>query len=139
MRQTLLFVAGICLSTASPLAAADSNDANAPGDLSATRALFDQLDANGDGYLSRAEASAAEPIADMYDSMDTNETLEKQARHGNAGIDYAQFKAGIEAARSSGAFGPAASGGETYLVYPDGHRQRIEPGVSRSGNATDHR
>ncbi len=78
------------------------------------------LDANGDGYLTRAEASAAQPIADMYDSMDTNATLEKQAKHGNAGIDYAQFKAGIEAARSSGAFGPAVSGGQTYRFFPTG-------------------
>lgn len=130
MRQTVLFTAGLCLLVASPFAAAQTDNDGGPGDLAATRALFDQLDANGDGYLSRAEAGAAQPIADMYDSMDTNDTLEKQAKHGNAGIDYAQFKAGIEAARSSGAFGPAASGGQTYLVYPDGHRERIKPGVS---------
>lgn len=135
MRHILLLAAGLGLFCANALAAAQTDNANAPGDLSATRALFDQLDANGDGYLSRAEANAVQPIADMYDSMDTNATLEKQAKHGNAGIDYAQFKAGIEAARSSGAFGPAASGGQTYLVYPDGHRVLVKPGVSpHAGN-----
>lgn len=137
MRHAVLFTAGLCLLIASAFAAAQAEGSNGPGDLSATRALFNQLDANGDGYLSRAEASAAQPIADMYDSMDTNDTLEKQARHGNAGIDYAQFKAGIEAARSSGAFGPPVSGGQTYLVYPDGHRELVKPGVNdRAGNSS---
>ena len=138
MRLALLLTTAVCVFLASPFAAAQNKSsddgAGGPGDLSATRALFDQLDANGDGYLSRAEASAAQPIADMYDSMDTNATLEKQAKHGNAGIDYAQFKAGIEAARSSGAFGPAVSGGQTYLVYPDGHRVQIKPGASSQAN-----
>ena len=131
MRTTLLLATSLVLWVSGPLAAAQSDAPDKPGDLSATRALFDQLDANGDGYLSRAEASAVEPIANMYDSMDTNATLEKQAKHSNPGIDYAQFKAGIEAARSSGAFGPAVSGGQTYLVYPDGHRVQINAGHQR--------
>lgn len=134
MRTTLLLATSLVLWVSGPLAAAQSDAPDKPGDLSATRALFDQLDANGDGYLSRAEASAVEPIANMYDSMDTNATLEKQAKHSNPGIDYAQFKAGIEAARSSGAFGPAVSGGQTYLVYPDGHRVQIKPGVDHTSN-----
>ncbi|MES1938281.1 hypothetical protein C27AD_18068 [Salinisphaera hydrothermalis C27AD] len=143
MRRLLLFATGLALLATSPFVAAQSNTPDKPGDLSATRALFDQLDANGDGYLSRAEASAVEPIANMYDSMDTNATLEKQAKHSNPGIDYAQFKAGIEAARSSGAFGPAVSGGQTYLVYPDGHRVQVKPGANpnagdNNGDTSNH-
>ncbi|MGB7757420.1 MAG: hypothetical protein WBL23_15300 [Salinisphaera sp.] len=37
--------------------------------------------------------------------------------------------AGIEAARFSGTFGPAVSGGRIDLAYPDGHRELAKPSV----------
>lgn len=109
------------------LAAARANNVNAPGALAATRARFDQIDANGDGHLSRAEASAVQPITDMSDVMDIHD-----------GIDSAPFKSRIEAAGPSSTFGRAASGGgRTYQVYPDGHRVRVKPGVGPNSDNRD--
>lgn len=86
-------------------------------------ALFKQLDANGDGLLSRQEAAAVPSIANAYDSFDTQSTIQQPDDNAHpAGITLQQFQAGMQAANRSGAFGPAVSGGQTYLQYPDGSR-----------------
>ncbi len=90
------------------------------------RTLFDQLDRNGDALLSRDELAANPAIADAYDSFDTTSTIQQPAENTRpGGITYAQFAAGMEAAGQSGAFGPAVSGGQRYLEYPDGSRQPL--------------
>lgn len=88
---------------------------------------FRQLDANGDGLLSREEAQADTTIGALYDSFDTSGTIEKQARNKRpGGITEEQFEAGLQATASGGTIGPAASGGETLLVYPDGTMERVK-------------
>lgn len=88
-------------------------------------AEFDTLDRNGDGVLSRSEASANETVAKLYDSLDTSETIEDRVRETSVnGITRAQFQAGMQALHSgSGTVGPAVSGGETYILMRDGTRK----------------
>ena len=95
-------------------------------DSSTIRTLFDQLDRNGDALLSREELAANPAIAEAYDSFDTGPTIQQPAENTRpGGITYAQFAAGMEAASQSGAFGPAVSGGQRYLEYPDGSREPL--------------
>ncbi|MFC3105229.1 hypothetical protein [Salinisphaera aquimarina] len=90
-------------------------------------ARFAQLDSNGDGLLSRTEAEADSTLSDMYDSLDTSPTIEDSATNAKpGGITLDQFESGMEAAQSGGTVGPAASGGETFKVYPDGTHERVE-------------
>ncbi|MES1929798.1 hypothetical protein SADO_11089 [Salinisphaera dokdonensis CL-ES53] len=89
---------------------------------------FNALDRNGDGVLSRAEASANESVSALYDSLDTSETIEDRAKEGTPhGITREQFEAGLQAQSSgSGSVGPAVSGGETYTIMRDGSRKLKE-------------
>lgn len=88
---------------------------------------FRQLDTNGDGLLSREEAQADSAIGSLYDSFDTSGTMEKHARNTRpGGITEEQFEAGLQTTASGGTIGPAASGGETLLVYPDGTMERVK-------------
>ncbi|MES1926605.1 hypothetical protein [Salinisphaera sp. T31B1] len=105
----------------------------AQGDDSAS-AMFQRLDSNGDGVISQSEAEADARVSRLYDTLDTRGTIENSAANANAeGITQAQFEAGMTAAQRSGAVGPAASGGETYKVYPDGSQERVEgTGVGQS-------
>jgi hypothetical protein len=105
-------------------------DANAAADTQ-----FNALDRNGDGVLSRAEASASETVADLYESLDTSETIEADAKQGTPnGITREQFEAGMQARSSgSGSVGPAVSGGETYTIMRDGTRKL----KTEAGNTAD--
>jgi hypothetical protein len=105
-------------------------DANA-----AANTQFNALDRNGDGVLSRAEASASETVADLYESLDTSETIEADAKQGTPnGITREQFEAGMQARSSgSGSVGPAVSGGETYTIMRDGTRKL----KTEAGNTAD--
>ena len=90
------------------------------------RTLFDQLDRNDNARISRDELEANPAIAEAYDSFDTGPTIQQPAENTRpGGITYAQFAAGMEAASQSGAFGPAVSGGQRYLEYPDGSREPL--------------
>ena len=99
---------------------------------------FSALDRNGDGVLSRAEASASDTVADLYDSLDTSDTIEQDASQGTPnGITREQFQAGMQARGSgSGSVGPAVSGGETYTIMRDGSRNSrkapVMPSAGRS-------
>jgi len=95
--------------------------------------LFERLDTDSDGMLSQAEADANPRVSELYESLDTSNTLEEHARNSQPGISPDQFEAGMTAADSSGAVGPAASGGETYKVYPDGSSEQVEgTGIGKS-------
>ena len=88
---------------------------------------FDQLDRNDDGLLSREEAQADYEIGNLYDSFDTSATIENAAKNSSAdGITHEQFEAGMQALAKGGTIGPAASGGETILVFPDGTMERVK-------------
>jgi hypothetical protein len=88
---------------------------------------FAELDANNDGLLSQAEAEADPTVGAAYESFDTTNTIEDRARNARpGGITVQQFEAGMQAAATSGAIGPPVSGGETYLVYPDGTMERVK-------------
>jgi len=89
---------------------------------------FSALDRNGDGVLSRAEASASETVSKLYESLDTSNTIEDRAEQGTPqGITREQFRAGMQAQSSgSGSVGPAVSGGETYTIMRDGTRKLKE-------------
>ena len=103
-----------------------------------TGTLFERLDSDGDGMLSQAEAQANPRVSELYESLDTSNTLEEHARNSQPGISRDQFEAGMAAAETSGAVGPAAAGGETYKVYPDGSREQVEgTGVGKSGANRD--
>lgn len=91
---------------------------------SALAARFKQLDTNGDGTLSRSEALASQQVSSMYDSLNTNETIEKQAKKPGAnGITLDQFEAGMQAAQNGGVVGDSVSGGGTYTVMKNGARK----------------
>ncbi len=93
----------------------------------ALAAQFKQLDSNSDGLLSENEARASSRVSELYESLDTSGTIEADARNNQpGGITYDQFEAGMTAADKSGSVGPAASGGETFKVYPDGTSERVE-------------
>jgi len=118
---------------------AADNKARIDTDASA-QTQFNALDRNGDGVLSRAEASASDTVSQLYDSLDTRETIEHDAKQGMPdGITREQFQAGIQARESgSGSFGPAVSGGETYTIMRDGSRKLKETASqaqSQAGNA----
>ena len=85
------------------------------------------IDSRTDEDAHRNEELAANPaIAEAYDSFDTGPTIQQPAENTRpGGITYAQFAAGMEAASQSGAFGPAVSGGQRYLEYPDGSREPL--------------
>jgi|AntDeeMetagen681_2_1112603.scaffolds.fasta_scaffold04696_2 hypothetical protein len=137
MHQKLAMTLAVVLMAASPGAAladatngqtgAPSNTDNAEtGDIEMSD-KFRQLDANGDGLLSREEAQADPAIGSRYDSFDTSGTMEKHARNTRpGGITEEQFEAGLQATASGGTIGPSASGGETLLVYPDGTMERVK-------------
>ena len=108
------------------VALAASSDAPADQNTVTIRTLFEQLDRNGDDVLSRDELDANPAIADAYDSFDTGQTIQQPAENTRpGGVTYAQFAAGMQAAGQSGAFGPAVSGGQRYLEYPDGSREPL--------------
>lgn len=96
---------------------------------------FSALDRNGDGVLSRAEASASQAVSHIYDSLDTSNTIEDSAgQRTPQGITREQFQAGMQARSSaSGSVGPAVSGGETYTIMRDGTRKLKE----NAGNTAD--
>lgn len=123
----------LALGPVAPVLAQSSNDSatartSRPTSGINLATLFHQLDTDHNDLLSRQEAAAEPAIAKAYDSFDTDETIQQPARNAHAGgITFDQFQAGMAAARDSGAFGPAASGGERYLVYPDGTRVPLNP------------
>ncbi|RJS95082.1 hypothetical protein [Salinisphaera sp. Q1T1-3] len=121
-------IAALTLGVAPVIAGAASNDDERQSQT--VRALFDQLDRNHDALLSPEEIKADPALADAYDSFDTGPTIQQPADNAKkGGITFAQFEAGLQAARHDGRFGPAVSGGERYLVYPDGSRVRLESGA----------
>ena len=83
---------------------------------------FSALDANGDGRISRQEASANPQMNSLYDSLDTNSTMRKKSDQAASGISFDQYEAGMQAASHGGVVGPAVSGGETYTLMKDGSR-----------------
>ena len=88
---------------------------------------FAELDTDRNGLLSAAEAEADPTVGAAYESFDTTNTIEDSASNARAGgITLEQFEAGMQAAARSGAIGPPVSGGETYLVYPDGTMERVK-------------
>lgn len=104
----------------------DAARADGTGDVEISE-KFQQLDRNGDGLLSRSEAEADYAIGNLYDSFDTSATIEKGSENSAEGITEEQFEAGMQAlAKGSGAIGPAVSGGETILIYPDGTMERVK-------------
>lgn len=119
MRTSPILFLGLVLTTGLVFAADTS-----PGlDGTTLPALFKQLDANGDGLLSQEEANAVPTLGEAYESFNTHATIQQPAKNAHEdGITLQQFEAGMQAAKRSGAFGPAVSGGEKYWVYPDGSR-----------------
>lgn len=116
-------------------AQADDTDPSSEPQRVPVAQVFERLDSNDDGRLSRAEAQAAPRIAELYSSLDTSETLEAHAREsGAAGITLEQFEAGLQAADTGGVVGSPVSGGETLLVYPDGTHERVKGTGYNSGN-----
>ena len=110
--------------------------ASASGDVVTSLAdKFAELDRNDDGLLSQSEAEADPTVGAAYESFDTTGTIEDSAQNARpGGITVEQFEAGMQAAASSGAIGPAVSGGETYKVYPDGTMERVKgTGVDAQG------
>lgn len=114
---------------------------------SALEVRFHQLDTNDDGRLSRVEAQADPRIADLYDSLDTSSTMERNSSNAAVagGISLDQFTAGMEAAMEGGVVGPAVSGGGTYIQMRDGSLRKADgmqdttPGnmAGRSSNTPD--
>jgi len=110
-----LAVVAALLSASTPLFAAPAGTSS-----------LNQLDANGDGLLSKAEANAVPSIGDAYDWFDTGATIQQpQQKASSNGITLDQFEAGMQAAGQGGAFGPSVSGGNHYLQYPDGSRDEL--------------
>lgn len=123
-----LIVAGALAAGATAVTQAAETDANGADATISLETLFERLDSDDDGTLSRAEAEANPRVAEIYDSLDTRENIENPSSNAPAdGVNFDQFEAGMTADRDGkGTVGPAASGGETYLVYPDGSRERID-------------
>ncbi len=115
-------------------ASVGAGGANASMNSSAS-AEFRALDTNGDGVISRTEASKSPALAKAYDSFDTSGTIEDKAKNGGAGgITPEQFQAGMQAAHSkSGVVGDAVSGGETYTMMKDG-TQKLKGSTSAMKN-----
>lgn len=92
---------------------------------------FDMLDRNGDGVISRIEAQASPELSALYDSFNTKETIEEEARKASVnGITRAQFSAGLEAL-GEGAIGPAVSGGGIYILMKDGTWVRRDKAIEK--------
>ena len=127
-RLAPLIAAGALATGAAVAVQAAETEADAAGDTISLQTLFERLDSDNDGTLTRAEAEANPRVAEIYDSLDTRENIENPSTNAPAeGINFNQFEAGMTADREGkGTVGPAASGGETYLVYPDGSRERID-------------
>ncbi|WP_348760800.1 hypothetical protein [uncultured Salinisphaera sp.] len=125
MRYVSIVLGAVSLAvSAATLAAPAAGPADQ--DTVTLRTLFNQLDRNGDEVLSRDELEANPAIADAYDSFDTGQTIQQPVENTRpGGVTYAQFAAGMQAAGKSGAFGPAVSGGQRYLEYPDGSREAL--------------
>lgn len=102
----------------------------------ALRTRFNALDSDGDGVISRSEAADSEQLADMYDSLNTSETIEDRAKESNPnGLTFDQFQAGMQAYESgSGTVGPAVSGGQTYTIMRDGTRKMKDSAGSASSS-----
>lgn len=105
----------------------------------AAQTRFDALDRNGDGLLSRAEASASDTVSRLYESLNTRDTIENEAKKARpAGITRAQFQAGMQARQSgSGSVGPAVSGGQTYTLMRDGTRKLKDAASATQSRSAD--
>ncbi|MES1927122.1 EF-hand domain-containing protein [Salinisphaera sp. T31B1] len=126
---SLAMVAGSGLaaqgSAMSGSASASGMDQNANVDASVA-AQFRSLDTNGDGVISRSEASKDPALAKAYDSFDTSATMEADARQNGpvGGITLEQYEAGMQAAHSNaGVVGDSVSGGQTYIMMKDGSKR----------------
>lgn len=141
MLKRIVIGLGIAMVAASAVAAESGSAAGTTNDgltqdSGTLAARFHELDANGDGVLSRSEAEASSTVASLYESLDTSATIEDSATNAKPdGITLDQFESGMQAAHSGGTVGPAASGGETYKVYPDGSREKVEGTGIPSGSS----
>lgn len=100
---------------------------------SSLAAEFHRLDTNNDGVLSRDEASKNNKVSKVYDSLDTGNTIEDNAKNsGKNGITLDQFKAGMQAAKHGGTVGKAASGGETYTVMKNGDKRATSDSADKA-------
>lgn len=141
---SLAMVAGTGVAQAGTNADADMSASakagNASADLSTKSALaakFKQLDSDHDGKLSRAEAKADPKVGKVYDSLDTDSTIEKNKSGAakTSGINKEQFTSGMKAAMKGGAVGPAASGGGTYTQMKDGTQDKVDSMKSKMNSS----
>jgi len=81
------------------------------------KSKFNALDSDGNGAISRSEASGNARLQSMFDSVDTDENIEDDAKGADVeGITYKQFKAGMQAKAQSGVVGSAVSKGKARVV-----------------------
>lgn len=124
MLKKIALTAGLTLVAGTSVAATTPNDVNIGMDSNLpVSAQFDMLDRNDDGVISQAEAQASSELTALYATFDTSATLEAEASSNATtnGLTRAQFEAGIQA-MDSGVIGPAASGGQTYILLQNGTR-----------------